>query len=225
MKCIRLAILCIAIPLVGSYGFAAARPKVITFGSWMKVPFFVGPSEQKSIDIKIRPLMVDGKIKEFTTGDMHEVTDRFFVVRKAFRVNDWLPDEENPKQHRWKWQRGGWLLVDRTTARISQLNLPEFDPFYSSTSWFRDYVAYCGLSDDATKVYAVVVQIGRKKPILNQKLGAARNGEMPESECTVPHWERNPIRVTFEPVGGAPQTFQVFGHAADALPVGGNDEE
>ena len=64
--------------------------------------------------------MVDGKIKEFTTGDIHEVTDRFFVVRKAFRVNDWLPDDEKPKEHRWKWQRGGWLLVDRTTTRISR---------------------------------------------------------------------------------------------------------
>jgi hypothetical protein len=202
---------------------AAAKPKVISFGAWTKVPFFVGPSEAKSIDIRIRSLLVDGKIKEFTTGDPHEVTDRFFVVRKAYRVNDWLPDDEKPKEHRWKWQRGGWILVDRTTARISPVNLPEFDPFHSSASWFHDYIAYCGLSDDASKLYAVVAQIGRKKPILNQKLGEAKAGEMPESECAVPHWEQDPVRVTFEPVGGQKQTFQVFGNAVDPMP-GGEDE-
>lgn len=191
----------------------------------MKAPFFLGPQEQKSIEIKIRSLMVDGKIKEFTTGDIHEVTDRFFVVRKAYRVNDLLPDDPKPKEHRWKWQRGGWLLVDRSTAKITQVSLPEFDPFYSGASWFRDYVAYCGVSDDATKVYAVVAQIGRKKAILRQKLGEAKNGETPESECATPRWERTPIRVTFEPSGGQKQTFQVFGRAADALPVAGEEEE
>ena len=203
----------------------AAKPKVVSFGAWSKVPFFVGPHEEKSIDLRIRALLVDGKIKEFTTGEPHDITDRFFAVRKAFRVNDYLPDDPDPKSHRWKWQRGGWLLVDRNTARISQLSLPEFDPFYSSTSWFRDYIAYCGLSDDGSKVYAMVDQIGRKKPVLKQKLGDAKNGEQPESECTVPHWERSPIRVTFEPTGGQKQTFSVFGHAADAMPIGADEDE
>jgi hypothetical protein len=210
--------------LAANSAMAAAKAKVLSFGAWTKVPFFVAPHEEKSIDIKIRSLMVDGKIKEFTTGEVHEITDRFFVVRKAYRVNDWLPDDEKSKEHRWKWQRGGWLLVDRTTTRISAVNIPQFDPFYSSASWFRDYVAYCGLSDDADDLYAMVAQIGRKKPILKQKLGDAKNGELPESECLAPHWDGNPIRVTFEPVGGQKQTFQVFGHAADAMLVGGDEE-
>jgi hypothetical protein len=218
--CITFIILTVCISAI-----AAAKPKVVSFGSWTKVPFFLGPHEEKSIDIKIRPLLVDGKIKEFTTGDIHEVTDRYFVVRKAFRLNDSLPDDAEPKNHRWKWQRGAWLLVDRSTAHISPLNLPDFDPFYSTSAWFRDYVAYCGLSDDATKVYAEVAQIGRRKPVLKQKLGDAKNAEDPESECAVPHWERNPIRVTFEPSGGQAQTFSVFGHAADAMPVATDDEE
>jgi hypothetical protein len=196
-----------------------AKAKSLTFGAWMKVPFFLGPQEDKSIEIKIRSLMVDGKIKEFTTGDIHEITDKLFVVRRAYRVNDFLPDDPEPKKHRWKWQRAGWILVDRSTARISQVALPEFDPFYSGASWFRDYVAYCGLNNEATQVYAVVAQIGQKKPVLRQKLGEAKNGEMPESECATPRWQRNPIRVTFEPAGGQKQTFQVFGRAADALPV------
>jgi len=204
---------------------AAPKPKVVSFGAWMKVPFFLGPNEDHSTEIKIRALLVDGKIKEFTTGDTHEVTDRYFVVRRAFRLNDSLPDDTDPRNHRWKWQRGGWLLIDRSTAHVTQLNIPDFDPFYSSWNWFRDYIAYCGLSDDGTKVYAMVTQIGRKKPILKQKLGDAKNGDMPESECAAPHWDRNPIRVTFEPTGGQKQTFSVFGHAVDAMPVGADDDE
>ena len=46
--------------------------------------------------------------------------------------------------------------VDRLTGRVSQLNLPEFDPFYSTASWYRDYIAYCGVSEDGKKLYAVV---------------------------------------------------------------------
>jgi hypothetical protein len=204
---------------------AAPKPKVMTFGPWTKVQYFLGPTEEHSIEIKVRPLIVNGKTKEFTTGDLHEVTDRFFVVRKAYRLNDWLPDDEKPREHHWRWQRGAWLLVDRTTMHISQLNLPEFDAFYSGASWFRDYVAYCGISDDGDKLYAVVAQIGRRKPILKQKLGETKNGDAPESECAQPHWERNPIRVTFIPEGGQKQTFAVFGHAADAMPINNGEEE
>src|SRR3954447_6535939 len=222
MKLFGTAVIILALSLSA---VGAAKPKVVSFGSSTKVPFFLGPHDEKSIEIKIRPLLVDGRIKEFTTGEVHEVTDRYFVVRRTFRVNDLLPDDPEPKSHRWKWQRGGWLLVDRMSARITQLTLPDYDPFYSSFSWFRDYIAYCGVSDDASKVYAVVTQIGRRKPVLRQKLGDAKNAEMPESECAMPHWERDPIRVTFEPTGGQKQTFSVFGRAADAVPVGGDDEE
>ena len=45
------------------------------------------------MDITVRPLYVDSRLKEFTTGDSHDVTDREFVVRRAFRINDALPDD------------------------------------------------------------------------------------------------------------------------------------
>src|ERR1017187_3690791 len=32
-------------------------------------------------ELKIRALLVDGALKEWTTGDAHDVTDRSFVVR------------------------------------------------------------------------------------------------------------------------------------------------
>jgi len=89
--------------------------------------------------------------------------------------------------------------VDRLTGRISPLNLPEFDPFYSTASWYRDYVAYCGVTDDGKKLYAMVVQTGRRKPILKKALGEPMGGDAPDSECPAPTWERAPARVTFHP--------------------------
>ncbi|MGA9352120.1 MAG: hypothetical protein WBV46_00420 [Terriglobales bacterium] len=147
------------------------------------------------LDLKVRPLLVDARIKEYTTGTPHDVTDRLFVVRRAFRINDALPADSAA---RWQWQRGGWLLVDRQTGRVSQLSLPEFDPFYSTASWYRDYVAYCGVSDDGKKLYAIVAQVGRRKPILKKDAGQPAESANPDSECPAPAWERTPLRVTFQ---------------------------
>ena len=195
----------------------AAKPKILTFGKWMPVKLFIGPTEDKTAPMNVRALMWDGKIKEFTTGEPYDVTDRLLVVRRAFRLNDNLP-AENKKQPRWVWQLGGWLLVDRTNGRVANVVLPEFDPFYSEASWYRDYVAYCGVSENSEKLYAVVAQVGRKKPILRKELGRASNGETPDSECGAPQWERNPARVTFLPKNAAKVTYAVQGHAADLVP-------
>ena len=133
---------------------AAAVPKVhvVTLGKSMSVQWLPGwGTDDKALAIKIRPLVIDGRIKEYVFGTAHEVTDRLFVVRRVFRVNDSLPEDSSP---RWQWQRGGWLLVDRLTGRVSTMSLPEFDAFYSAASWYRDYVAYCGVSDDGKKTYA-----------------------------------------------------------------------
>lgn len=202
---------------------AAPKPHVVLFGKWTPVKLFVGPNEDKSVDIKIRPLLVDGRIREFTTGQPHDITERLFVIRRAYRLNDWLPRDEGTN-HKWKWQRGGWLLVDRETGRVSQLNLPSFDPFYSVATWYRDYSAYCGVSDDGEKLYAVVAQLARKKPILRRDLGPVKDAEMPDSQCAAPEWQRQPARVTFAPTGGQKITFTIRGHAAD-LVTGSEAEE
>jgi hypothetical protein len=153
---------------------AVPKPHVITFGKWISAKW-PNATGRKLLDLKVRPLFVDTRLKEYTTGTPHELTDRLFVVRRAFRVNDALPTE-NGNAPRWQWQRGGWLLVDRLTGRVSQLSLPEFDPFYSTASWYRDYIAYCGVSEDGKKLYAVVAQIGRRKPILRLGMPASRLG-------------------------------------------------
>jgi hypothetical protein len=169
--------------------------------------------------------MVDGRVKEFALGSPHEVTDRLFVVRRVFRVNDSLPEDSGGP--RWQWQRGGWLIVDRLTGRISPINLPEFDPFYSAASWFRDYVAYCGVSDDGKKTYAIVAQLNRRKPILKKALsndGPPENAA-PDSACPLPSWQRRPMRVSFEPGGSAKQMFAIRGHVVDLVSDADEEDE
>lgn len=210
-----MAISFLALPALG-----IPKPHVIAFGKPSVAKWLVGSSEDKSVDLKIRALYVDTRLKEFTVGVPHDVTDRLFVVRRAFRVNDSLP-EESAEPPRWHWQRGGWLLVDRVTGRISQIALPEFDPYYSTASWYRDYIAYCGVSEDGKKLSAIVAQLGRRKPILKKALGDASGDEMPDSECPAPAWQRQPMRVSFAPREGQKLTYSVRGRAVDVV----NDAE
>ena len=193
---------------------AAPKPHVITFGKVMTVNFFVGPTEKNTVEIKIRPLYVDNRLVEFTTGEPHEITDRLLVVRQVYRLNDRLPGEPR-KGPSFLWQRGGWLTVNRSTGRVALLSLPDFDPFYSAASWYRDYVAYCGLSSDGEKLFAVVAQVGTKKPVLRQRMGEAHIGDLPEAVCAPPSWERQPPRVTFLPQGGQKTTWAIRGGAAE----------
>lgn len=217
----RHRLICCCLLMLAAAPMALAKPHVIAFGKAMTVKLLLGPEEEQTEPLRVRALMVDGHIREFVTGDVHEVTDRMFVVRRAYRLNNNLPGSDKPPS--WVWERGGWLLVDRTSARISQVTLAEFDPFYSEASWFRDYAAYCGVTDNGEKLLAVVMQLGRRKPVLRKELGKASQGERPDSECAAPTWESKPTRVTFLPRQGEKQTFSIFGHAWDSAP--GSEEE
>ncbi len=196
---------------------AASKPHAVAFGKWQTVKWFTDQApDLKAKDLKIRPLYVDAKLKENTVGPPHEVTDRVFVVRRAYRVNDSLPAEDAKPPH-WRWQLGGWLQVDRVSGRVSALNLPEFDPEFSSAAWYRDYVAYCGVSDDGKKLSALVAQLGRRKAVLKRPLGQPSDGG-PEANCEPPRWQRMPIQVTFDPAEYDDATFAVRGHSADLVP-------
>jgi hypothetical protein len=219
---------CLAVVLVAllltSSSLAATKPHVISFGKWMSVQWMVGTNvDDTQVSIKIRALVVDGRIKEYVLGPPHEVTERLFIVRRVFRVNDALPEDAAPK---WQWQRAGWLLVDRMTGRISTVNLPEFDVVYSVSSWHRDYVAYCGVSDDGKKTFAMVAQLNRKKPVLKKPLLRVLPDDAgPDSACSVPIWQRSPTRVSFEAPGSDKQTFAIRGHIADIVNDDEEDEE
>lgn len=198
--------------------FAATRIHVIAFGKSMSVPWIADTSlaNDKPLFIKVRALIVDGQLKEYVLGTAHEVTDRLFVMRRAFRINDSLPGDPAP---RWQWQRGGWLLVDRISGRVSALALPEFDSFHSAASWYRDYVAYCGVTEDGKKIDAIVAQIGRRKPILKKVLSddGVKDDAMPDSACSIPTWQRDPTRVNFEGAGGQKQAFVIRGQVVDLV--------
>lgn len=226
-----MALLLIFVCGLSSSAFSVSKPHIITFGKWTSIPWLpgVGTADEKPLTLKVRPLLVDARVKEFTLGSAHDVTDRLFVVRRAFRVNDSLP-QESASPH-WQWQRGGWLLVDRVSGRISPINLPEFDVLYSGVSWYRDYAAYCGVSEDGKKIYAVVEQIGSRKPALKKLLegesvaAPEAKDASPDSACPLPAWQRAPARVTFEPAGATKQTFAIRGHTVDVVTEEEDDEE
>jgi hypothetical protein len=202
---------------------AVSKPHVVSLGKPLPVKLFIGPDESRTMDIEVRPLVVDAKVKEFITGKSHDVTERQFVVRRAFRINDALPDEAR-KSPKWLWQLGGWLLVDRSSGKITAIKLPDFDPFYSEVSWYRDYAAYCGTTANGEKLDALVVQIGVKKPLYRKELGKASGGEQPDSDCATPRWERQPARVTFLPKVGDKLSVAVRGRFVDEVADDDPDE-
>ena len=54
---------------------AASKPHVIAFGRWTaaKWPNATG---EKLLDLRVRPLFVDTRRREYTTGNPHDLTDR-----------------------------------------------------------------------------------------------------------------------------------------------------
>jgi hypothetical protein len=162
--------------------------------------------------LPIRALLVNGALKEWTTGDSHDVTDRSFVVRRAIRLNNALPGD---KQELWVWQRGPWLLVDRATGHITALKLPDYDAAVSRVVWFRDYAAYCGVTSSGKSLYAVVAQLTVRKPALARKLAAFDPANHADPACAAAEWERDPMRITFHPAGRDAATYNfVPGSAA-----------
>jgi hypothetical protein len=201
----------------------AATPKVhtVSLGPVRKVPYTPPDTSANApgtdgMTLKVRPLVVDGRQREWTTGDTHEVTDRSFTVRRALRINDSLPGESAA---RWVWQPGPWLLVDRSTGHIAALHLPEFDAMVSDVVWFRDYAAYCGVATTAKGgLDAVVAQLGAKKAVVRKQIAPwpppERQPDHAAPPCKPPVWQREPLRITMQPAGGEPMIFDVVGTAS-----------
>src|SRR5262249_44872063 len=166
----RSALLASMVILLASSGRSAPRQHTIVLGRWRSVE--VRSDSGRKHERRVQELIVDGRLREYTSGPPHEVTERLFVVRRAYRMNDALPDE-NRKAPQWVWRLGGWISVDRQTGHIAQLNLPAFDGELSQASWYRDYAAYCGASDDGSRGYMMVAQLGKRKPILKKEVSAS----------------------------------------------------
>ena len=212
-----------------AFGWAAAGPKVhtVALGGARKAPYT--PAEataetktEESSTLKVRPLIVDGRQKEWTTGDAHDVTDRSFAVRRALHINDTLPGDGAAH---WVWQPGPWLMVDRVSGHVTALHLPDFDADVSEVVWFRDYAAYCGVSSGAKGgLVAVVSQIGARKAVMVRPLAKWPMPEHQGAACAPARWQRLPMRATLGMVGGQPMTIDVMG-SSSLVEEGDNEDE
>src|SRR5271170_3544131 len=102
-----LSVLGAAAVSVQVHGAATAKVHTVVFGAVRRVPYSAAgdpagnTGEEK--ELKVRPLLVDGKVKEWTTGDSHDVTDRSVAIRRALRINDALPEDPVDKAEHWVW--------------------------------------------------------------------------------------------------------------------------
>ncbi len=203
----------VALAAILSAAAAPRKPRQVVLGAAKRVPYSQAGDPASAAPgetgLTIRAILVDGAIKEWITGDPHNVTDRSFVARSAMKINNALP---GGKADQWVWQRGPWLLVDRATGRAAVLRLPGYDPAVSHVSWFRDYAAYCGLAPSGKSLYAMVVQIGVRRAVLRKRLAAYDPGSGPA--CGEPEWQINPARVTFHPAGNEAFAFSLVPAAA-----------
>lgn len=203
-----------------------AKPHTVGLGAGKHVPYSItsdpagaGPDEKT---LHVRPLVVDDKVKEWTTGEAHDITDRSFVVRRALRLNDALPGD---KSEHWIWQRGPWIMIDRTNGHVTAMKLPDYDPAVSQVVWFRDYAAYCGLNTGGHQLYAVVAQVAARRPILVKKISPWTPGSSATPACAKATWQRDPLRVSFSPTGAtAPLSFDLVGLSAVLVEDGDSDD-
>ncbi len=225
-----------------SVSAAPRKAHSVVLGAVKKVPYSKASDPSGALpgedSLKIRALFVDGVLKEWTTGDAHDITDRSFVVRRVIRLNDALPgDKPEPKPAAnpasgaspWVWQRGPWLLVDRATGHITALHLADYDPGVSQVSWFRDYAAYCGLTASGKSLYAVVVQLAARRPMLAKKLAdfdaVSQGADKVGPVCAMPDWQREPLRVTFHPTGKEAVSYDIVPGSAVLVEDTGDEDE
>ncbi|MGD0294872.1 MAG: hypothetical protein ABSB30_13560 [Terracidiphilus sp.] len=255
----RIVVLAMA-ALFAAFSAFSATPQhkghLVVLGATRKVPYSkVGDpagAAQMETELKVRALLVDGVLKEWTTGEAHDVTDRSFVVRRVIKLNDALPGDnaipsEKPvpgdkpgaggkpgpgdkpaltvRQDHWVWQRGPWLLVDRQTGHITILKLPYYNSGVSQVVWFRDYGAYCGVTNSGKSLYAMVAQVAARKALLARKLSAFDSENHPDPACGPAEWQREPLRVTFYPTGKEPMSFNIVPSSAVLVEKAGDEAE
>ncbi|HEY1804086.1 MAG TPA: hypothetical protein VGG45_06355 [Terracidiphilus sp.] len=209
---------------------APRKTHSVVLGAIKSVPYSkAGDPAAASVgedSLKIRALLVDGVLKEWTTGDAHDVTDRSFVVRRVIRLNDALPtDKPQAVKEHWVWQRGPWLLIDRVTGHVAALRLPDYDPGASQVSWFRDYAAYCGVTAGGKSLFAVVAQIAARKPVLAKKLAAFNPENHADPVCAPAGWQREPLRITFHPTGTDAVSYDIVPGSAVLVEDADDEDE
>ncbi|MHB8301656.1 MAG: hypothetical protein ACYDC6_02280 [Acidobacteriaceae bacterium] len=204
-----------------------AKAHSVALGAWRKVPYSAPSTAAKTSTkgpeaLRVRPIVIDGQVRDWIAGDIHEITDRTFAARRAVKLNDALPGEAGA---RWQWVLGPWLLVDRATAHIGVLHLADFDPAVSEVAWFRDYAAYCGIHATGTHLYAVVTQLGVRRPVVAKPLAKWTVDDHPTPACAPATWQRQPLQVLFHPTDGDALSYRIFGLSSALVEEGESPEE
>jgi hypothetical protein len=228
LPCLR-AVVAFALFMFAVRSAPAAAPKVhtVTLGAVRKVPYTQPDAtpdtkSDETSTLKVRALFVDDRQKEWTMGELHDITDRTFAIRRALRINDSLPSDTTA---RWIWQPGPWITVDRVTGHITALHLPDFDPVVSNAVWFRDYAAYCGTANTAKGgLFAIVAQLGARRAIVQKLVGKWPQTDHFIPVCQSAQWQRLPMRVTIKPTGGEATTYDVVG-TASIIEEGDNSDD
>jgi hypothetical protein len=115
--------------------------------------------------------------------------------------------------------------VSRVNGHAVALKLPDYDPGVSHVSWFRDYAAYCGVTASGKSLFAVVSQVGARKPVLSRKLFAFDPENHPDPVCAPPDWQRQPLRVNFHPTGKDAASFDIVLGSAVLVEDSGDEPE
>lgn len=218
--------LCVLLACVPGFVHGETKPKThtVSLGAVRRVPFVAADvaAEDKAdsaTTLKVRPILVDGRVREWATGDAHDITERTFVIRRVLHINDTLAGD---KGQRWIWQPGPWLSVDRSSGHIAVLHMPDFDDAVSDVVWFRDYAAYCGVhsTTKTSTLIGAVWQIGSRRLALQKPLGKWPQQEHPRPVCMPAIWQREPMRVVLQVNGAQPATFDVTGTRAAMVDEG-----
>jgi hypothetical protein len=205
----------------------ASKTHTVSVGAVRRVPYTqpdatADEKADETSSLKVRALFVDDRQKDWTTGELHEITDRTFAIRRALHINDALPTDTAPH---WIWQPGSWITVDRVSGHITALHLPDFDPIVSNAVWFRDYAAYCGTASTSkgANLYVIVAQLGSRRAVVQKLIGRWPQPNHFIPVCQPAKWERLPLRVTIQPTGDEATTYDVVG-TSSIVEEGDNDD-
>ena len=79
----------------------------------------------------------------------------------------------------------------------------------------RDYAAYCGTAATVKGgLFAVVAQLGARRAVAQKQIGPWPQPAAALPVCRPAVWQRAPMRVTIQPTGADPMTFNVVGTAS-----------
>src|SRR5438445_113467 len=83
-QAMRFALFFLILVLLAGASEAAPRQHTVLLGKWRMVE---ARSETGAAqETRVRELVIDGRLREYLTGPVHEVTERLFVVRRAYRM-------------------------------------------------------------------------------------------------------------------------------------------